>query len=184
MAYDPALIASFGKLGRTLPPKKFFDRSKILIQRTRRGLKRKLNAAYDDQGVYVLNRLTSIILEGSTISLHYLLGLLNSTLLDYYFQHKFTEWEVKPAFLKLLPIAVPEPHSAAYEITDQVATLARRMLKLHQRLAAKGEVHDNEREVIEREIATADREIDNLVYDLYGLTRKERALIESEASAK
>ncbi len=32
----------------------------------------------------------------------------------------------------------------------------------------------------EREIEATDREIDNLVYHLYGLTKKERALIESE----
>lgn len=41
-------------------------------------------------------------------------------------------------------------------------------------------VHDSEREVIEREIAQTDRQIDDLVYDLYGLTSQERALIESE----
>jgi hypothetical protein len=63
---------------------------------------------------------------------------------------------------------------------DRLVALVDRMLDLHGRLAAKGEVQDNEREQIEREIAITDRQIDDLVYDLYGLTAKERALVESE----
>jgi hypothetical protein len=45
--------------------------------------------------------------------------------------------------------------------------------------ASKGDVRDSEREQIDHDIEAADREIDDLVYDLYGLTKKERALIES-----
>jgi hypothetical protein len=41
-------------------------------------------------------------------------------------------------------------------------------------------VRDSEREQLEREIAGTDREIDDLVYDLYGLTAAERALVEAE----
>lgn len=41
-------------------------------------------------------------------------------------------------------------------------------------------MRDSEREQIERDIAHTDREIDDLVYDLYGLTAAERALVESE----
>ena len=47
------------------------------------------------------------------------------------------------------------------------------------RLAAKGDVRDEERAQIEREIARTDREIDALVYDVYGLTREERRLVEA-----
>jgi hypothetical protein len=54
------------------------------------------------------------------------------------------------------------------------------MLDLHQRLAAKGTVYDEERAQMEREIARTDREIDALVYDLYGLTQEERAIVEAE----
>jgi len=59
-----------------------------------------------------------------------------------------------------------------------VVALVERMLELQERLAAKGEVHDEERRQIEREIERTDREIDALVYDLYGLTQEERAMVE------
>lgn len=50
------------------------------------------------------------------------------------------------------------------------------MLKLHQRLAVKGDSHDSEREQIDHDIEATDREIDNLVYDLYGSRRKNEPL--------
>ena len=36
------------------------------------------------------------------------------------------------------------------------------------------------KEILERRIAAADREIDSIVYDLYGLTEEEIALVEGE----
>jgi len=50
-----------------------------------------------------------------------------------------------------------------------------RMLDLHKRLKeAKGEEKKN----LERQIARTDRKIDELVYELYGLTEKEMRLVE------
>jgi len=54
-----------------------------------------------------------------------------------------------------------------------------RMLDLHKRLRTTETQGD--REVLEREISDADREIDALVYDLYGLTEAEIALVEGRA---
>ena len=54
------------------------------------------------------------------------------------------------------------------------------MLDLKKRIAAKGDAHDNERDDLEREAERTDREIDGVVYDLYGLTEAERKLVEEE----
>jgi hypothetical protein len=43
-------------------------------------------------------------------------------------------------------------------------------------------LHDRERTLIERDIALTDRQIDALVYDLYGLTKKEVGAVEEEAA--
>ncbi len=50
------------------------------------------------------------------------------------------------------------------------------MLDLHKGLAEAKTAH--ERTVIERDIAATDRQIDRLVYDLYGLTEEEIAIVE------
>jgi hypothetical protein len=50
------------------------------------------------------------------------------------------------------------------------------MLNLHKRLAAAHTPH--ERTGLERHIQATDRQIDRLVYDLYGLTEDEIRLVE------
>ncbi len=55
------------------------------------------------------------------------------------------------------------------------------MLDLHQRLPKTKDAQA--RTVIEREIAATDKKIDELVCDLYGLTKKEIGTVE-EATAK
>jgi hypothetical protein len=51
------------------------------------------------------------------------------------------------------------------------------MLELHKRLHAP-ETSAADRELLQRQIAATDREIDRLVYDLYGLTEEEIAIVE------
>jgi len=52
------------------------------------------------------------------------------------------------------------------------------MLDLHARVAKIKT--DHERTVIERQIETTDREIDRLVYELYGLSEEEIRLVEAK----
>ena len=64
---------------------------------------------------------------------------------------------------------------------EKMVGLVERMLTLHERLAeAKIE---RERTVIGHQIFATDRQIDNLVYELYGLTDEEIRIVE-EATAR
>jgi hypothetical protein len=54
------------------------------------------------------------------------------------------------------------------------------MLTLHQQLAQAKASQD--KTVLERQIATTDRQIDQLVYELYQLTDEEIRIVESAAS--
>jgi hypothetical protein len=51
---------------------------------------------------------------------------------------------------------------------DKVVSLAERMLELRKRSPRTPQ----EQEMVRREIESTDRQIDNLVYELYGLTPK------------
>jgi hypothetical protein len=59
---------------------------------------------------------------------------------------------------------------------DKMVTLVERMLDLNKRLPGAGT--DQEQTLIRRQIASTDKEIDELVYDLYGLTDEEIAIVE------
>lgn len=61
---------------------------------------------------------------------------------------------------------------------DRMAGLVENMLVLHKHPAAAHTEHD--KTVVQRQIDATDREIDNLVYDLYGLTEKEIRIVEGE----
>jgi hypothetical protein len=54
--------------------------------------------------------------------------------------------------------------------------LVERMLELHKQVAAASLPHDRDR--LRRQIDAADREIDHLVYELYGLTDEDIKLVE------
>ena len=56
--------------------------------------------------------------------------------------------------------------------------LVERMLDLHKKLSAAKIPTDKTR--IQRQINTTDKQIDNLVYELYGLTEEEIKIIEEE----
>ena len=60
---------------------------------------------------------------------------------------------------------------------DRLVSLVDTMLDLHKRLPEASSAH--ERELIERQIPATDRAIDQLVYELYGLTEEEIAIVEA-----
>ena len=60
-------------------------------------------------------------------------------------------------------------------IQENIIALVDRMLDLHKQTPATPQEHAQ----LQRQIAATDRQIDQLVYQLYGLTDDEIALVES-----
>jgi type I restriction-modification system DNA methylase subunit len=116
----------------------------------------------------------------------YLLALLNSRALEYVLRQLSSVFRggyfvQRPQYLRKLPIAVPDTASgSSRQQHDALAKLAQDATDIHARIAAKGNLHDTERTDLEQEARRLDQQIDALVYDLYGLTQAERALIEQE----
>ena len=59
---------------------------------------------------------------------------------------------------------------------DCLVALVQQMLDLHQRIAAKGNLQV--KTMLQRQIDATDRQIDRLVYGLYGLTAEEVGVME------
>jgi SAM-dependent methyltransferase len=112
----------------------------------------------------------------------YLRGILNSRLAHLFIRaprSRGPQAPVLPAHVarKNFPIYVPDfddPADAARH--DRMVALVTRMIDLHRRLHETTLEH--EKTVIERQIEATDREIDLLVYELYGLTEEERRIVE------
>ena len=80
-------------------------------------------------------------------------------------------------YIEQVPIrAIDKKDPADRTRHDHMVALVESMLKLHKQLAAATTAHD--KTLIQRQIDATDRQIDTLVYELYGLTPAEIALVE------
>ncbi|MGQ9628246.1 MAG: Eco57I restriction-modification methylase domain-containing protein [Anaerolineae bacterium] len=117
--------------------------------------------------------------------LYYLLGLLNSKLLSTLYKTLFGGMHMgggylrfRTNFLSQLPIRTinfSDPADVARH--DKMVALVERMLELHKKQAEAKTQAD--RELYRRQIEATDKEIDKLVYELYGLTEEEIKIVES-----
>ncbi|HNS49714.1 MAG TPA: Eco57I restriction-modification methylase domain-containing protein [Anaerolineae bacterium] len=116
----------------------------------------------------------------------YVLGVLNSALTTLWLcQSASTKqggyFEQKPVYLAQIPIARIDPIDPADVARhDRVVALVEQMLDLHKKLAAVGIPED--RALYQRQIEATDRQIDALVYELYGLTEEEIAIAEGASA--
>jgi len=133
--------------------------------------------ALDTQGTYVDKTCYFIPSDDK-----YLLGLLNSTLLFFYYsqiavQRRGRYFEYLSQYVKqfpIRPINFSDPADKARH--DRMVTLVETMLDLHKRLQSAA--LPQEKTHLRRQITAADRQIDQLVYELYDLTPEEIQIVE------
>jgi hypothetical protein len=144
-----------------------------------------VHAVFTDEKAF--NDINSMVVFESKggISLKYLLGLINSRLLSCWFLRSFDKLQRKifPQFkvkeLALFPIrSVNFLNRAEKAIHDRMVSLVDRMLELNKKKHS-GKLAPSQLDRLDREIAATDQEIDNLVYEVYGITEHERRIIES-----
>lgn len=143
----------------------------------------RLIATYDNKQFYALNTLVVITpKEQVDFSLKYLLGLINSNALNFYYVNylkstKKVFSEIQARQLAQLPIRTIDFDDPADKARhDRMVNLVEQMLALHKELPAA--TTDHEQTLIRRRIDATDRQIDALVYELYGLTPEEIAVVE------
>ena len=134
---------------------------------------------------FVTNKsMQSILQKPGSPHLNYLLGMMNSRLLSWYFLHR-SNIAQRDDFPKIvlketrnLPIR-PIDFSKVSDKTihGRIVTLVDRMLDANKKKHS-GKLAPSQLDRLEREIAATDEEIDELVYRLYGITEEERKIIE------
>ena len=143
---------------------------RLLIRRTGSNL----CATYSDKIELVES--TIYILRSETLNLKYVLGLLNSKLLTYYLTKKLiTNSQGFPQILmgqlEQLPIVVVND-----ENQSNISSLVDQMLQTQKDSHnAKSEA---DKKLYEQKISMIDKKIDELVYNLYGLTEDEIKIVE------
>jgi type I restriction-modification system DNA methylase subunit len=141
---------------------KFFNQPKILLQAMRnKSLKRRLVATYDKDFYYNAHNLANIISKPeSGYYLKFILAIFNSTLINHWYRNHFPNVNINPNDFREIPIRITNAKEQAL-----FTTLVDRIL------AAKAKD-------AEADVSKLEREIDELVYALYGLTQDEIKIVE------
>jgi len=120
--------------------------------------------------------------EDLPYSTKFILGLINSRLLNWLYINKFTNEStltvnLSKTYLSQLPIRTinfADPVDKAHH--DRMVALVTQMLELNKKL--QDATLDHEKTLLSRQVEAADGAIDKLVYELYGLTSEEIAIVE------
>jgi type I restriction-modification system DNA methylase subunit len=113
------------------------------------------------------------------VSYYYLLGILNSKFIGWFFRKKFqiSADDTFPQIMirDILRFPIPSPVNTS---PDRMVELVERMLSLHKQLAV-AKTPDNKIR-LQRQIDATDHQIDHLVYELYELTEEEIKIVEEK----
>ncbi|OGQ13712.1 MAG: hypothetical protein A2138_22580 [Deltaproteobacteria bacterium RBG_16_71_12] len=154
-----------------------YEVDRIVLQAIRNlSLPRRLVATLTKAGTYTDGTLHNIIArEGGQVSLPFLVGVLNSAMMNYFYAAKYPEHRIKGAYLESLPIQLPSGRRT--QAAAAVERLSSRMLEQgHDLDGARSEPARNE---IARRMASTDRDLDRAVCELYGLSASQVSRIEA-----
>jgi hypothetical protein len=138
--------------------------------------------SFDENGEFAYTSGYGITLNDDVnLSPKYILGLLNSKLLDYYLKKISTVMRggyirFFSQYIEQLPIRTinfSDPADKARH--DRIVELVTKMLNLNKQLQDAKLDHD--RTLLQRQIDATDAAIDKLVYELYGLTEEEIRIV-------
>jgi type I restriction-modification system DNA methylase subunit len=157
-----------------------YDKEKIIIRQTGDSL----IATYDKEKFVVRDNLYTIVnIPNLNISLKYILGIINSKFLNWYYQNIINNEkgealaQVKRGHLAVLPIpALDLSQKADKEKHDKLVSLVDKMLELKQKEAS--EQNQLTKTKISRQIEGINEAIDVAVYGLYGLSEDEIKVVE------
>lgn len=141
---------------------------------------RRIKAAVAPPSCFCAHTTNYLLPKTQDVSKLFLLALLNSKLLDFYFKLFNTTNHLPAREIERLPIPRIELADPVQKrLHDELVALVERMLELNKRLHSLSGFEAEQRLALEKEIGATDEKIDALVYDLYGLTPEERKIVEA-----
>lgn len=143
------------KLHRPREERLFLAQEKLLLPRK----STKIYCGYDNEQYYALNTAYVCLLDEkrpvSDVKLKYILAILNSKLVNYYYEALYLGWQIVIPALKAIPVVYNR------EIQEQIIN------KVDIILNSKG-----------KDISAEEKDLDNLIYQLYNISKEEVDIIE------
>lgn len=134
---------------------------KIIIQNTRNErLKPRIIATIDEVGFYGSQGINFVVPKTHEYSVYFLIGIINSTLVNYLFATKFLNLAIKADYIK--QISFPNPSN---QTVNEIETISKEILNLKSK-------------DLQADTKNFEKKLDFAVYHLYQLTEEEIEIIE------
>ncbi|MDD3262553.1 MAG: TaqI-like C-terminal specificity domain-containing protein [Candidatus Absconditabacteria bacterium] len=150
--------------------REFFENPKLICK----GMFKTPEFYYDKEGYFVGFSFSVIINKEPGYSLKFLLGLMNSKLGEIWFERygkkRGVGVDIGVGVFREFPIPIvsESQQKPIIDLVDQML-LAQKKLKEAE--------FDDDKKIIEKQIEIIDRKIDDMVFDLYGLSEEERKVV-------
>lgn len=137
-------------------------KSKIIIG----GMNKELECYLDYEGKYLAGKSTTIVYD-SKLDLRYIIGILNSKLITFYYKQYFSSLSLSGGYLRIGPPQIKEiPISYDEEIYTELIKEVDRVIEFYKNNKSQN-------------ITTSEENINNLVYKLYKINNNEINVIEN-----
>ena len=175
----------FVKYGKNLSRRRvesFFEQPRILVRQIPNKPPYCIHATYVENKI--VNDLNSMIIlqKDNGFDLKYVLGVLNSKLISYWFYYHFDKFQRKtfPQF-KLSELDVFPIPNVIPDLQKPIIELANKAMELHNAYNTAGLTL---KPILIDQISKTNKKIDEHVYDLFQLTKKEIQIVESDYYTK
>ncbi len=178
--WDKKEYISYGSWLGAAREKRFFTEPRIVVRQIISGKPLRIYAGYSEDELYNAQIGFNLLpKDKAQIQIKYVLAILISKLMTFYHRERYLD-PSKNLFQKILIANAKRfPIKLAPSSEQQkVVNLVDKLLALKKRLFDLGDKQTEESAKLEKEIAELDRKIDELVFDLYGLTAEERKIVE------
>jgi type I restriction-modification system DNA methylase subunit len=155
--YDKFLSYT-NKLHRPREERLFLAEKKILLPRRAT----KIVATIDYQQYYALNTAYICLNKNNKYETEFLLGIMNSKIVDYFYSMLFMGWQITIPALEVIPIPC-----CSKEKQFEICLLVKKAI-------------EEKRTNLSADTSMIEQQIDRLVYQLYGLTEDEIKIVESK----
>jgi hypothetical protein len=142
----------------------------------------RLIVAYDNKQLYNLGTTYSITKKNDNVNLKYILALLNSNLINFYYLKKFTnESSLTNAIStkNLFEFPIPKIESSIEPLVYEIASNVEIILDLYKELEMVK--LSTKSQQIKNRIAYSEKKINEMVYQLYGLSDDEIKIVEEKS---
>lgn len=154
----------------------FLSPEKLITQRIGGG-NTVLVVSYDNNQFYTFNSTNTILQKDKNYYLKYILALLNSKLINWYYTNKFTNKStltvnISKTFLEQIPI-----HKASESEQNIIISLVDYMIELKKKYNSLN-IIGQERDRLNQQVKQTDYKINEEIYKLYEITPEEQKIIE------